>query len=141
MWVYLTDEFSGSPRMVLFQYERTRAGYHPVEFLDDDFLEDFNCEGYQTYHNLQDRITLTGCMTYARRRFDEVLTILRKGFTKGLLKETTAYQAMARIGILYKIEELIRDKTSDGKYKERLKVGKTAFRRFLRVTPYAWRTR
>ena len=23
MWVYLTDEYSGSPRMVLFQYERT----------------------------------------------------------------------------------------------------------------------
>lgn len=33
MWVYLTDEYSGSPRMVLFQYERTRTGYHPVEFL------------------------------------------------------------------------------------------------------------
>ena len=29
MWVYLTDEYSDSPRMVLFQYERTRAGYHP----------------------------------------------------------------------------------------------------------------
>lgn len=33
MWVYLTDEYSGSPRMVLFQCERTRGGYHPVEFL------------------------------------------------------------------------------------------------------------
>ena len=32
MWVYLTDEFSGSPQMVLFDYERTRAGYHPVTF-------------------------------------------------------------------------------------------------------------
>ncbi len=32
MWVYLTDEFSGSPQMVLFDYERTRAGYHPVNF-------------------------------------------------------------------------------------------------------------
>ena len=37
MWVYLTDEYSGSPRMVLFQYERTRGGYHPVEFLGDEF--------------------------------------------------------------------------------------------------------
>ena len=37
MWVYLTDEYSGSPRMVLFEYERTRAGYHPVEFLGDQF--------------------------------------------------------------------------------------------------------
>ena len=37
MWVYLTDEYSGSPQMVLFQYERTRAGYHPKEFLGDQF--------------------------------------------------------------------------------------------------------
>ena len=37
MWVYLTEEYSGSPRMVLFQYERTRAGYHPAEFLGDQF--------------------------------------------------------------------------------------------------------
>ena len=37
MWVYLTDEYSGSPRMALFQYERTRAGYHPKEFLDHPF--------------------------------------------------------------------------------------------------------
>lgn len=32
MWVYLTDEFSGSPQMVLFDYKRTRTGYHPVIF-------------------------------------------------------------------------------------------------------------
>ena len=32
MWVYLTDEFSGSPRMVLFDYERTRAGYLRLVF-------------------------------------------------------------------------------------------------------------
>ena len=37
MWVYLTDEYSDSPRMVLFQYERTRAGYHPAELLGDQF--------------------------------------------------------------------------------------------------------
>lgn len=37
MWGYLTAEYSGSPQMVLFQYERTRAGYHPVEFLRDQF--------------------------------------------------------------------------------------------------------
>ena len=47
MWVYLTDEYSGSPRMVLFQYERTRAGYHPAEFLGDQFEGYFTCDGYQ----------------------------------------------------------------------------------------------
>ena len=51
MWVYLTDEYSDSPRMVLFQYERTRAGYHPVKFLGDQFGGYFTCDGYQAYHS------------------------------------------------------------------------------------------
>src|SRR5699024_12752243 len=52
MWVCLTDEYSGSRRMVLFQYERTRAGYHPVEFLGDQFEGYFTCDGYQAYHKI-----------------------------------------------------------------------------------------
>ena len=32
MWVYLTDRYSEAPQMVLFDYERTRGGYHPVNF-------------------------------------------------------------------------------------------------------------
>ncbi|MDE7248460.1 MAG: IS66 family transposase [Lachnospiraceae bacterium] len=124
MWVYLTDEYSEAPRMVLFQYERTRGGYHPVEFLGDQFQGFFTCDGYQAYHSLPERITVTGCMAHARRRFDEALTPLKKDFTKEQLKETTAYQAMARIGMLYKIEELIRDKSPEEKYRERQKQAK-----------------
>ena len=124
MWVYLTDEYSEAPPMVLFQYERTRGGYHPVEFLGDKFQGFFTCDGYQAYHSLPERITVTGCMAHARRRFDEALTPLRRDFTKEQLKETTAYQAMARIGMLYKIEELIRDKSPEEKYRERQKQAK-----------------
>ena len=47
MWVYLTDEYSGSPQMALFDYERTRAGYHPVKFLDGRFHGYLTCDGYQ----------------------------------------------------------------------------------------------
>ena len=121
MWVYLTDEYSGSPRMALFDYERTRAGYHPVKFLDGRFHGYLTCDGYQAYHGLDDSITVTGCFTHARRRFDAALTALKKDFTKEQLKETVAYQAMARIGILYKVEELIRNKTPEERYEERQK--------------------
>ena len=131
MWVYLTDEFSGSPRMVLFQYERTRAGYHPAEFLGDQFGGYFTCDGYQAYHSLPERITVTGCMAHARRRFDEALTVLKKDFTKEQLKETTAYQAMARIGMLYKIEEMIRDKTPEERHTERQKQAKPLLEAFF----------
>ena len=131
MWVYLTDGYSGSPQMVLFQYERTRAGYHPVEFLGDSFLGSFTCDGYQAYHSLPERITVTGCMAHARRRFDEALTVLKKDFTKEQLKETTAYQAMARIGMLYKIEEMNRDKSPEERYKERQKQAKPLLEAFF----------
>ena len=110
--------------MVLFDYERTRAGYHPASFLGDSFEGYLTCDGYQAYHGLKDTITVTGCFTHARRRFDAALTALKKDFTKEQLKETTAYQAMERIGILYKIEELIKNKTADEKYVERQKQSK-----------------
>ena len=131
MWVYLTDEYSGSPRMVLFQYERTRGGYHPVEFLGDEFRGYLTCDGYQAYHSLPEQITVTGCMAHARRRFDEALTPLKKGFTKEQLKETTAYQAMARIGMLYKIEELIRNQSPEERYAERQKQSKPLLEAFF----------
>ena len=121
MRVYLTDEFSVSPQMVLFDYERTRAGYHPVNFLADRFHGYLTCDGYQAYHSLGEGIIVSGCLTHARRRFDAALTALKKDFTKEQLKETVAYQAMSRIGILYKIEEMIHNKTPEEKYEERQK--------------------
>lgn len=121
MWVYLTDEYSESPRMALFDYERTRAGYHPVKFLDGRFHGYLTCDGYQAYHGLDDSITVTGCFTHARCRFDAALTALKKDFTREQLKETVAYNAMTRIGILYKVEELIRNKTPEERYEERQK--------------------
>ena len=133
MWVYLTDEYSGSPQMVLIQYERTRAGYHPREFLGDQFEGYFTCDGYQAYHSLPERITVTGCMAHARRRFDEALTVLKKDFTKEQLKGTTAYQAMARIGMLYKIEEMIRNKSPEERYEERQKQAKPLLEAFFEL--------
>ena len=121
MWVYLTDRYSEAPQMVLFDYEKTRAGYHPKTFLGEQFEGYLTCDGYQAYHGLKDSITVSGCFTHARRRFDAALTALKKDFTKEQLQGTVAYQAMARIGILYKIEELIQDKPAEERYQERQK--------------------
>ena len=131
MWGYLTDGYSASPHMVLFQYERTRGGYHPVKFPGDQFAGYFTCGGCQVYHSLPERITVTGGMAHARRRFDEALTVLKKDFTKEQVKETTACQAMARIGMLYKIEEMIRDKTPEERYEERQKQAKPLLEAFF----------
>ncbi len=76
---------------------------------------------------------MTGCMAHARRRFEEALTVLKKDFTKEQMKETTAYQAMARIGMLYKIEEMIRDKSPEDRYKERQKLAKPLLEAFFEL--------
>lgn len=88
MWVYLTDGYSGSPEMMLFDYERTRAGYYPVKFLNGQFRGYLICDGYQAYHGLDDSITVTGCFIHTRRRFDAALTALKKDFTKERQKQS-----------------------------------------------------
>lgn len=118
MWVYMIDGNSDGPRMVLFQYERTRGGYHPKEFLDG-YSGYLTTDGYQSYHNLPESIQVTGCMAHSRRRFEECLTILKKQLTKEQLKQTIAYQAMERIAMLYKIEELIKNEPPEKKYEVR----------------------
>ena len=74
---------------------------------------------------------MTGCMAHARRRFDEALTILKKDFTREQLKETTAYEAVSRIGMLYKIEDLIRSKPPEERYQERQKQAKPLLEAFF----------
>lgn len=73
----------------------------------------------ESYHNLQESIQVTGCMAHSRRRFEECLTILKKQLTKEQLKQTIAYQAMERIAMLYKIEELIKNEPPEKKYEVR----------------------
>lgn len=118
MWVYMTDEKSESPVMTIFQYERTRAGYHPRTFLSgyDGYL---TTDGYQTYHGLPENIIVTGCMAHARRRFDKCLTALKKSMSANEWKNSVAYEGLQKIGELYTIEERIHDFSIEERYKVR----------------------
>lgn len=93
--------------------------------MKDEFLKSryIHCDEtrIQVIGEPDDSITVTGCFTHAGRRFDAALTALKKDFTKEQLKETVAYNAMTRIGILYKVEELIRNKTPEERHEERQK--------------------
>ena len=90
-------------------------------FLGEDFEGYLTCDGYQAYHSLSNKIRVSGCFAHARRRFEAALTPLKKDLTKEQLKETVAHQALTRIGILYKVEELVKDKSPEERYKERQK--------------------
>jgi len=119
MWVYRTGEHSGAAPVILFEYQTTRGGYHPKEFLSgyNGFL---SCDGYSAYHGLPPDIVVSGCWAHGRRKFDDCL----KGLDAKSQKGTTAGEAIKRIGLLYKIEELLADKTVEERYNERLKQSK-----------------
>ena len=123
MWVYRTGKMYQDKPIVLYEYQPSRNADHPRVFLKD-FQGICVTDGYQVYHTLEkerEDLRIAGCWAHARRRFDAALTALKKDFTKEQLKETVAYQAMSRIGILYKIEEMLHDKTPEEKYEERQK--------------------
>lgn len=117
MWVYLTDRYSEAPQMVLFDYERTRAGYHPKTFWEIN-SKDTSRDGYQAYHGLKDSIVVSGCFTHARRRYDAAYGT-EKGFYQRTVKVEPCVSGDVLIGILYKIEELIQDKTPEERHLER----------------------
>ena len=119
MWVYRTSEQCNSPPVILFNYETTRSGYHPKEFLKD-FSGFLTTDGYSVYHKLPDNITVTGCLMHARRKYHDCL----KGIPEKNHKGTVAYEAIKRIALLYKVEDVLKGKTVEERYEERLKQSK-----------------
>ena len=72
LWLYRTGR--GGPPIVLFEYQPTRSGEHPREFLKG-FSGYLHVDGYGGYDQLPN-VTLVGCWAHARRKFDEALKAL-----------------------------------------------------------------
>jgi hypothetical protein len=100
--------------IILFEYQKTRAGYHPKEFLGD-YSGKITTDGYSAYHGLPPSIEISGCWAHLRRKFTDCL----KGLDSPSQKQTVAFQAIQRIGLLYKIESLFKDASSEERLEER----------------------
>jgi transposase len=91
MWVYCTGK-DADRQVVLFDYQQTRHGKHPLAFLEgyDGYL---HVDGYAGYRKLEDQgVILVECWGHLRRKFDEALKALNKE-----AKETSP----ANIGLEY----------------------------------------
>jgi len=53
MWLYRTGEYDQGHPVILYDYRKTRATEHPMEFLKD-FKGTLVCDGYSAYHRLED---------------------------------------------------------------------------------------
>jgi transposase len=126
MWLYRTGR--GGPPIVLFDYQTGRSGEYPKTFLDgfDGFL---HADCYAAYNTLPaQKVTISGCMAHARRKFDEAVKALpapaRKN-AKGLPQI-----GMQFFGELYKIEQDLKDATPQQRYDGRIERSKPVLDRF-----------
>lgn len=113
IWLYRTGR-EGPPN-ILYNYQQTRAGKHPREFLSE-FKGYLHVDGYAGYNGLSD-VTLVGCWAHARRKFDEALKALPASARS---TSVTAKEGLDFCNQLFAIEREAKDATPEERYIIRL---------------------
>ena len=124
MWVYITGEHDDSgKKIVLYDYCRTRSTEHLREFLSS-YKGILVLDGYQSYHTFSEEQSLTsaGCWTHCRRRFVNAIKAAQKDLPEEALKNSIAYQALARISAIYKLDGSWKERTSEYRMEHRQRI-------------------
>ena len=120
MWVHLTGELSPGPKIVVYEYQKTRHSSHPKEYYKD-FKGILMTDGLEQYHKLARElggVTNANCMAHARRHFANAIKAIGKGNEKAI-KSSIAYKALVRIGAIYNLEGALKELTAEERLKER----------------------
>lgn len=116
MWLYRTGR--DGPPIVLFDYQPGRSGEYPKAFLND-FAGWLHADCYGAYDRLShDKVAIVGCLTHARRKFDEAVKALPASARKN--PKGLPQIGLQFFGALYKVEHDLKDATPDQRYKGRL---------------------
>ena len=124
MWVYITGEHDDSgKKIVLYDYCRTGSTEHLREFLSS-YKGILVSDGYQSYHTFSEEQSLTsaGCWTHCRRRFVNAIKAAQKDLPEEALKNSIAYQALARISAIYKLDGSWKERTSEYRMEHRQRI-------------------
>lgn len=124
MWVYITGEHDDSgKKIVLYDYCRTRSTEHLREFLSS-YKGILVSDGYQSYHTFSKEQSLTsaGCWTHCRRRFVNAIKAAQKDLPEEALKNSIAYQALARISAIHKLDGSWKERTSEYRMEHRQRI-------------------
>jgi transposase len=98
LWLYRTGR--GIAPVVLYEYQRTRGGEHPRNFLAG-YSGYLHVDGYPGYHKVA-KVKLVGCWAHARRKFDEALSAAPPEARSN--PESVAVQGLAFCNKLYALE-------------------------------------
>lgn len=120
MWVHRSGEFYTEQPIVLYEYQKTRHSDHPKEFYKD-YNGILMSDGLEQYHKIGrelDGLTNANCWAHARRDYSDAVKAIGKGNEKAI-KQSIAYQALARIATIYKLEDALKSLSSEERLKER----------------------
>lgn len=123
LWLYRTG--IEGPSIILYDYQQTRAGENPMEFLKE-FKGYLQVDGYAGYHKVEN-VTLVGCWSHARRGFTDVL----KSLPTNSLKPVAATEGLNFCNQLFSIERKLKELAPEERYEQRLKQSKPVLDVFL----------
>lgn len=120
MWVHLTGELSPVPKIIVYEYQKTRHSDHPKEYYKD-FKGILMTDGLAQYHKIArelDELDNANCMAHARRDFADAIKAIDKG-NQDAIKSSIAYKALIRIGAIYELEGALKNLSPEERLKER----------------------
>jgi transposase len=112
MWLYRTDP--KEIQIILYEYQTTRSGKHPQEFLKG-FRGYLHVDGYSGY-NFVENITRVGCWAHARRKFKDAQKA-RQTHDPNLAQAIR--KALVYIRQLYELEKEAKDLNNEQRYQLR----------------------
>lgn len=113
LWLYRTSGCDNP--IILYDYQEGRSGNFAEKFLRG-FHGYLHADGWGGYHRLEPNITLCGCWTYARRKFDEALSILPQKD-----RTSTAGIGLSYINKLFELEQSCKNEPFKDRYEVRQK--------------------
>ncbi len=120
MWVHLCGEFFKDRPIILYEYQRGRSHEAPLEWYKD-YKGILETDGLAQYHLIAEKLpdlTSANCWAHARRDYADAIKAIGKG-SDSAIRTSIAYQALKRIGTIYKLEEGLKDLTAEERLKER----------------------
>ena len=120
MWIHLTGELSPVPKIIVYEYQKTRHSDHPKEYYKD-FNGILMTDGLAQYHKIArelEGLCNANCLAHARRDFADAIKAIGKE-NQEAIKSSIAYKALIRIGAIYDLEGALKNLSPEERLKER----------------------
>lgn len=127
-WLCMTNEYE-KDQMALYYYKQDRSQGNVEEILGSDYQGVIQSDGYQAYGNYSSAKGHAGCLSHARRKYEDALKsnealykqITRKGISKEekekLLRENPSFSKaiwyVNQFDKIFRIEKKIKNKKCD----------------------------